>query len=560
MTVQLRDYQIECIDAIRSAHMRGIRRPAIVLPTGAGKTTVFGKYGADLARLDCRVVAMAHRDELIEQAASRFRRLAPDLRVGIFQASRREVRGRDIVIASVQTLARANRRAELAAAGFGLAIVDEAHHATASTYMETLKALGCFGEDPTRGAYALGVTATMGRSDRVALGQVWEEVVYARGIVQMIREGYLVPVKGVRVRVAGLDLRSVKRTGGDFAEGALAEAMHEAMAPAAIARAYVEHAKGELAVLFAPTVAFAYECAGALRELGVRAVGVDGTTDKADRRRILAEHSRGEIEVVCNCSVLTEGWDAPWCSVAIIARPTQATGLYVQMAGRVLRPAPGKERALIIDVVGVASRHRLASLVDLGGTDRTEKLDADLAAYEPDAEVDLLGLLEPEKRGTGSAPIKPGLDGDLTSELIELFGASARVWLRTPRGVWFIPAGDDLIFLAPDLERGRYLVGSVPQDGGAGHAVTSAPTDLETAMTAGERHAAGLAVGVLNKRGAAWRDTPPTPGQVGRAKRLHLPTDGLSKGEISDAISVALAGQRIDFMPCVATVSEGGYW
>ena len=558
--LQLRDYQIEAIEAARQAWAGGSRRVAAVLPTGAGKTVIFTALAAQMRPLGVRSLILAHRDELIRQAAAKVRAVAPELRVGVYQGPTRELRGRDVVVASVQSLTRPERRAELAREGFRLVIVDEAHHAVANTYMETLKALGCFDErDLSYGAAALGVTATLGRSDRVALGQVWEDVVYRRGIVQMIREGHLVNAKGVRVRVEGLDLARVKRTGGDFQDHALAAAMHEALAPAAVARAYVEHAKDRSGVLFAPTVEMAYEMAAALNAEGISAVGIDGKTPLDERRRILADHARGDVQVVCNCAVLTEGWDAPWCSAAVIARPTSSSGLYVQMAGRVLRTHPGKRDALIIDVVGVTGKHRLAGLVDLGGADRPEQLPPDLAQYGPDDGTDLLTLLcppDPPSSG-GFVEIEPGIDGALTSEIVNLFGSSHSVWLRTHRGVWFLPAGDQLVFLAPGPDVGAYLVGRIVQ--GVGEWLVGDGVDLELAMTWGEQHAE-TAGGKLVVKGAQWRKGAVRGNQLKMAQRLGIPTEGRTRGEVSDEISRVLASGRLDMMPCVSTVTERGYW
>lgn len=437
-------------------------------------------------------------------------------------------------------------------------VAHNCHHAVANTYVETLKAMGCFDDDLERGAYALGVTATMGRSDRVALGQVWQDVVYRRDIVEMIRAGHLVNAKGVRVRVEGLDLAAVKRRAGDFADGALAEAMHASLAPAAIARAYVEHAKDRAGVLFAPGVAMAYEMAEALTAEGVEARGIDGAMAMVDRRKVLADYARGDVQVICNAMVLTEGWDAPWCSAAVIARPTSSASLYVQMAGRALRPHPGKSDALIMDVVGVTGRHRLASIADLGGADRVEQLDADLAQYEPDDEVDLLGLLDAEPSGGGGFPDAPGADGPLVAEIVDLFGASRRAWLQTPRGVWFLQAGDDLVFIAPEDQPGRYAVARCPLRA-AGGEFLHRDVDLDMAMSWGEHHASEAKE--LTRRSAAWRRGEPSGAQLGMAAQLGVivPANA-TKGEVSDAISAAVAAGRIDPMPCVATVSERGYW
>ncbi len=546
--------------AARQAWAGGKRRVAAVLPTGAGKTVIFTAVAAQMRPLGVRSLILAHRDELIRQAAAKVRAVAPELRVGVYQGPTRELRGRDVVVASVQSLTRAERRAELAREGFRLVIVDEAHHAVASTYMEVLRALGCFDErDLSYGAAALGVTATLGRTDRVALGQVWQDVVYRRGIVQMIREGHLVNAKGVRVRVDGLDLAKVKRTGGDFQDIDLANAMHEALAPEAVARAYIEHAKGRSGVAFWPTVAMAYEGVDAFNREGIPSKGIDGTTPVDERRRILADHARGDVQVVHNCAVLTEGWDAPWCEVAVIGRPTSSTGLYVQMAGRVLRPHPGKRDALIIDVVGVTGKHRLAGLIDLGGADRVEPLPSELSQYGPD-ETDILSLLCPPEppAGTGGAiPSEPGIDGPLTSEIVNLFGSSHSVWLRTRKGVWFLPAGDQLVFLAPGQDVGAYLVGRISQ--GVGEWLVSDGVDLELAMTCGEQHAETVG-GKLTRKGAQWRKGEVRGAQLKMATRLGIPTDGLTRGEVSDEISRVLASGQLDLMPCVRTVTGRGYW
>lgn len=560
MILKLRDYQSDAIMAVRKAWASGVRRPAVVLPTGAGKTVVFAHLAAQMRERGIRSMILAHRDELIEQAAAKMRAVAPDLRVGIVKGPRREIRGRDVVVASVQSLAREARRQEMARAGLRLVVVDEAHHAVAPTYVAVLEAMGAFSDDPMAGAYAVGVTATMGRSDRVALGQVWQDVVYRREIVEMIRERYLVRPKGVRVRVDGLDLAAVRRRAGDFADAALAEAMHASLAPAAIARAYVEHAKDRAGVLFAPGVAMAYEMAEALRAEGIEAAGIDGAMPLPERRRTLAAYARGDVQVICNAMVLTEGWDAPWCSAAVIARPTQSAALYVQMAGRVLRPHPGKRDALIIDVVGVTGRHRLASLADLGGADLVEKLDDELAQYEPDEEVDLLGLIdEPGGAGRG-LPDDPGADGPLVSEIVDLFGASRQAWLRTPRGVWFLQAGDDLVFLTPDAsgEPGRYAVARCPVYRAGGEFLHTG-LDLDMAMSWGEDVASDGAV--LTRKSASWRKREPSGGQLGKATGLGVVVPpGATRGDVADLITTALATVRLDGMPCVSTVSDRGYW
>jgi superfamily II DNA or RNA helicase len=594
--VELRDYQVEAVERTRAGWSRGLRRPAIVLPTGAGKTTVFTALAGDMAEHGVTSLILAHRDELIEQAAERVRGMLPWLRVGIVKGPREEIRHRQVIVGSVQTLGRSGRSAEARmdrltkAMGPGkLVIVDECHHAVADSYMRILRGLGCFEPIPDDGsligAYALGVTATMVRSDRVALGQVWEDVVYRKPITEMIRGGYLVNAIGIRVKVAGLDLSRVKRTAGDFNAGELSEAMHEALAPKAIARAYIEHANPRKTIVFTPGVAIGYEVAEAFRSEGVAAIAFDGTTELIERRRILAAFKAGVYRVVVNCGVLTEGFDEPSVECVIIARPTSSPGLYVQMAGRGLRTLAGclchrrmpctalahKVDCLIIDVVGVTGKHRLAGLVDLGGAERTEQLDDDLAIYDQmvdeDEAIDLLGLLDPSDAQRAERAAKIGADGPLVAERVDLFHQSRMAWLQTFRGVWFLEGGHDrIVFITPDQTPNRYSVcytGFRNPSGGHLHR----NLDLDAARTMGEHEASEEAGGTgwRTRRSAGWRAGEPSKTQLGEAVRLGIVAideNGvmMTRGSLSDAIAVVKVSRRVDDMAIVAGVSVDGYW
>lgn len=552
--LNLRDYQTETIAAVRERWAAGVRRVAAVLPTGAGKTVVFAHLAAQMRQAGVRTVVLAHRDELIEQAAHKLDSVDAGLSVGVWKAQRREAEGCDVVVASVQSLARRERRDELLAAGpWRMVIVDEAHHAVANTYMHVLEDLGCFADgDLSHGAVALGVTATLSRADRLGLDQVWQEVAYRRDIIEMIREGWLVNAKGIRVWIDDLDLSQVPRSRGEWRDGALSRALHDALAPQAIARAYGEHAKDRPGVLFAPTVELAHEMAEVLTAAGIPAAGIDGAMSMHDRRDVLARYSRGDVQVVCNCMVLTEGWDAPWTSAAVIARPTSSASLYVQMAGRALRPYPGKADALILDVAGVTGRHRLACVADLAGAERPRQLSEDLLEYE---HLDLLEFSAQEESGAGSWPLPAGRDGRLAHEVVDLFGTRRQAWLRTKRGVWFLSNGDDLVFLAPERDVGRYAVCRTSMKSSSGGWIKR-DVDLDMAMSWGEQEATN----VLTRKGAKWRKLEPTQGQLNAAERMNLQVDGLSRGELSDLMTVTFASRRIDKMPLVATVGAKGYW
>ena len=329
----LRPYQQQAITAVEEALRRGVRRPLIVLPTGTGKTIVFASL---IARRGGSALVLAHRDELLRQAAEKLKVADPmlGLAVGFVQAGRDDTRA-PVVVGSVQTLARQSRLARLPR-WFDTVVVDEAHHAGARSYQRIIDHLD-------GSPLILGVTATPQRSDG-RLGEVWQEVVFQRGIAEMIRAGYLADVRGVRV---GLDanLDDVAQTGGDFDPDALAGALEEASAPGHVLAAYRQHAAGRKAAVFVPNVALAHRMARVFRDGGIPAEALDGTTHPKRRRAILERLRSGETRVVVNVGVLSEGWDEPSLDCIVIATPTRSQVKYAQIAGRGLRPFPASATA-----------------------------------------------------------------------------------------------------------------------------------------------------------------------------------------------------------------------
>lgn len=536
--VQLRDYQREAVAAAEDAFARGVKRPAEVLPTGSGKTVVFSRIAADALGngMASRVLVLAHRDELIRQAQEKIRSVAPHLRVGVVKATENGV-GAPVVVGSVQTLRHENRRRMLR--GVGLVIVDECHHATSPSYRAVLEHYGCFAEG---GAPALGFTATMSRADGVGLGEVWEEVVYERDIRYMITRKFLVPPRGVYVRVDDLDLSKVRKTAGDFGDGALGEALTASMAPERIVDAYREHAAGRPTLLFVPTVEFAFLMCDRFERVGVRARVVHGSQGRDERRAALAEFTAGRVDVLINCMVLTEGTDLPAASCVIISRPTTHSSLYVQMVGRVLRPYPGKVDALVLDVVGASKRHALAGLVDLIG--ERDAMEPDLGEVDPEAVDDIIEDLRDEE----DMRARRWLDGVIVSEEVDLFHGQRAVWQRTYGGHWFVDCPERLIVVIPDPTRtGAWDVVSAHKKlVGESDWITRGVTDLGYAMAHAES-VIGTGEAALAKRRAQWRSRPVSQTQRDTLRRwgMVLPEQARS-GEASAAISVALASARID--------------
>lgn len=522
-SLPLRDYQRAAIDALHTEWQAGGLRLAVLLPTGAGKTVVFSHLAAEQHARGVRTLVLAHREELIQQAAGKVRAVAPHLSVGIVKAERDEHQDADVIVASVQTLANPKRRQAIR--GVGLVIVDEAHHAAAPTYLEVLEHFGCFDTTP-----AAGFTATMHREDG-GLADVWERIVYTRDILEMIADRHLVNVSGKAVRVADLDLDTVKTRAGDLQDGQLAQALDDSGAASVVADAYTEFAADRAGVVFTPTVDTAKSMADVLNARGIRTATVWGDMPKEERAATLKAYAAGDIQVLANCMVLTEGFDAPWASCAVIARPTKSAALYVQMVGRVLRPWQGKRDALVLDVMGAATRHKLATLADLTERDLTVKDGESLAAAALDDDPDQL----------------PGLRSVAVDwQDISLFDESPVRWLRTHGGTWFIPAGDTLYFLVPGDEPGAYRIRRCTPAEGVRAPSPDPEYPLEFAMRWAEIYAQRSARH-LARRGAGWRHRPPSPKQLSycRYKRIAVPA-GATAGDVSDLQAVFQASLRLD--------------
>ena len=218
-------------------------------------------------------------------------------------------------------------------------IVDECHHSVSDSYLDVLGRLGCMTEG---GPLTVGCTATAQRTDKIGLGHVLQEIVYQRGLLQMIAEGYLVDPHGQQIG-SDFDLANLKTRAGDYTDGSIGEELERSDALDAVVRGYREYAFDDRhpnggAVGFTPTVATAHALAAAFEQAGIRAEAVDGGTDPEERRARLARIASGETRVIASCGVLTEGWDCPPVSCALMLRPTKSHLFFQQMAGRILRP------------------------------------------------------------------------------------------------------------------------------------------------------------------------------------------------------------------------------
>lgn len=542
----LRLYQTETIDAFEEGWADGYVRLASVLPTGMGKTVVFAELIAR-AKRDGRVpLVLVHREELAAQAADKIRSVDPSLSIGVVKAGRDELDA-DVLVCSVPTLANPARMARLLDRIAGrkrLVVVDECHHAAAPTWSKVLHELGCFSDSDL--ALAAGFTATMTREDSRHLGDIWQKVVpkVRHDILYGIDNGYLTDVRGKAVTVDDFDLASVARSRGDYQEGALGEALIASGAGEVIAEAYGEHAADRPGVLFAPTVDSANVFADDLNDAGIRTEVITGKTPNSDRLDIFARHRTGETQILSNCMVLTEGWDAPHTSCAVVARPTQSAGLYVQMVGRVLRPFPGKADALVLDVVGASRMHALRSIVDL------TKSAVEIVGDESLAEAVARRRAEEEAERAGKPADAVRAAGQLAAVEVDLFHRSPSVWLQTYAGTWFIPTKLWTFFLWPEHDSGLWKVGRKPtwQNRGEKGGWLREGLELGYAMAWGEAEASDEDASIANKS-ASWRrkSNMPSDAQLGMLAKFGIPFDETTnKSKASDLISIHFASRDLD--------------
>lgn len=517
-----RPYQSEAVKAILDAVKRGVRRQLVSLPTGTGKTIVF----ALLAKLlNVPTLILAHREELLAQARAKIRMVDPQADVGILQAEEDGGLDTRICVASIQTASRPRRLQALKARGYELCIVDEAHHASADSYETTLRELGFLSDDP--GRLLVGVTATAYRGDGVALGAIFDEVVYERTIMAMISGGYLTDARGIAVTTE-TDLSGIHTRMGDFVTSELSWALNTPQRNALVVQAYKDNAADRRAVAFCVDVAHSKDLAEAFRSAGISCEPIWGDMDREARRRTLSDYAAGKIRVVTNCSVLTEGWDDPATSAILLARPTKSPTLYTQMVGRGLRTFPGKADCLVIDFADTVGRHSLCGLATLAGN----------AMLKPRRGETLMEALE---RFDMAEDWKRERLGQIRKEVVDLFERSAFCWTPTQGGHFRLSAGEGRYIWLRNLPEG-YTVLLIPREGER-EVLSEVPLPMGYAQGVAEDWVRLNGVHVLVERDAKWRRNPASEKQLVLLKKWAIPHDPetITAGEASGLIDIEMA-------------------
>lgn len=578
--IKLHDYQEQAL-AAEQEHRVGNpaeTRLAIVMATGLGKTMV----GAERAirHLDSfegagnRVLILVHTDELTQQFEKRARLMAQSrptvdgavFSVGVIKADRDEFEA-DIVIGSVQTLARLERRERLR--DVGLVIVDECHHAAAASYQVILRHFGCLvdvtGIGRSEPEYlsgatpVLGLTATLERGDGQGLGTIWQDVAFSRDISWGVRRGRLVQPIGYRLEIP---LNGSEMGGATHFTSGSAEALDiqlmESLAPERIVEKWQELASDRPTVAFMPLVRSARMLSLAFHDAGVKASVIHGDMPGWQRRADLAAYERGETQVLVNAMVLTEGWDSPRTKCVIIGRPTKSRALFVQMAGRGLRPVPGipvEEQDCILLCVADSTTD-LCSIADLSDRPLDRMVQGALTAMEDQWDIGAELDAAPDHVWSGH------VDAEKFDPLVR---RSSKVWRTTQQtGTPFLPIG----------KAGQYVfvVGTsvfVREDAGPRfhtQRLHKDLPDLELALSAAEDEAQerGGDIGrLLADRDRPWRKAVPSADMVALAQRLGLGKEligimeqraGGKAGKLSDLIGRVEATRALE--PLVARIRE----
>ena len=535
MTIQLRPYQQEALDAINTFSDKGINRQLVVLPTGAGKTVIFSHL-PQTKKDSLPMLVLAHRAELLHQAKEKISWSNPELDIQIEQAD--NVAGYcDVVVASVPTLGRAEseRILKYPKDYFKCIVIDEAHHAAAPTYRRIL--------DYFNPSLLLGVTATPQRSDSTRLTDVFDEIVYYKTIQDLIEDGYLCSLVGYRIKT-DTDISGVATNEGDYNASQLEDAIDTPQRNAHIVAAYHSLVPESKAIVFCAGVKHANNLASSFSATKVSTEVIVGDTSAYDREHILARFKSGETKVLVNVGVLTEGFDEPSIETIVLARPTRSTLLYTQIVGRGTRLYEGKPHCTILDFadttkgkkpIGLPSLLGLPPEFDLQGQDLIEvaKKYKELEDYCPGEAVRVLDLNDIElayKRINLFMPPPP-------NEFVQQH--SRFVWAEVGENHFHLGINNNNSIRIYIDAVGRWVVEFRyhSQTKNETH-ILGYPEDMRESFVRADRWITNNFESNLIESDAAWRSDGPSDAQRKLLKRIAVPiTSDMTKGTASQIIS-----------------------
>lgn len=541
----LRDYQIAAIAAVKAEWAKGITDTLVVMATGLGKTELGCGLMDELrhAQSAARFLWLAHRKELVEQPRDRLIARFPNWKdkAGIVMAEQNDIHAQAI-FATVQTLASQDRRAELLAAGpIDYLIYDESHHMPADTNAEIIGAL----RDFNPALKHLGITATPMRADGRGMRTGYQSVAYKMGIKEGVKLGWLVPPRWLAIQT-GISLAGIPSHDGDYTRARLADVFDTENCFDLVVKSHQDYATGRRALAFTNSVAGAHLLAERFNTAGITAAAADANTPKDERARLLRAFRNGEISVLCNMGLYTEGLDVPEVSCIHNVRPTKSDGLYTQMIGRALRIVPGKDDALILDYAPQEARNIVMAGDILGVAAKKEvyvKADAEpgevIGGFTFDGNVKWLS----------------GDPMELISRSLDYLNASPWVWDRDTSGWLILPLGkandgiDRTLAMSPVADSMTcYLIAKNEDEGERYARAYAAQTGtLEHLMAWADDYAETRGQPILAQKAKAWRKQPPSDPQIKFARNLGVYKAGMSKGDTAAAITRALTMRALKY-------------
>jgi superfamily II DNA or RNA helicase len=527
-TIQLRPYQQEAVEAVFAAWRDGLHRPGLGMATGSGKTISFAEV---IRRSGERSLVIAHRKELIEQAAQKIGFLGIDRDdIGVVMATRNEA-DRPVVVASIQTIANPQRLRQLGR--FGLVVYDEVHHSVSPTAIQTLRSLGVGAGLPTK---ALGVTATWDRSDGIGLGAIWEQVVYEVHIESLIASGHLCDIRALTIETH-LDTATIGTHHGEYDMAEVEKRIVDSDYADTLAHAVREYAADRTSLVFAPNVATAYVYRDALRHEGLTSEVVSGKTPRDEREATLRRFQEGRLRSIVNCGVYTEGTDIPRVDCIVMGRPTQSRALYQQMAGRGLRTFPGKGDCLILDLVGITADHKLQKAASLIGRSLRN------GTREVRSFRDwIAGEVSHDEPGTTMVTVRGELGQTFrqSAKPVDLIDRKRLAWTQVELNAFSLPAGEQGAVSIVGQPDGTYRVIQFGRDRSRNEIASG--LDIGYAQGVAEQFVMEAEAKQLANPSARWRGQPATEKQRETLDKMRLTYDPetITKGEASALITQAI--------------------